>query len=402
MRWFVLSLGMLANLIQGMAYAGSVISVPLLAVIGITDAVAVKQYWAGIFSLSCLLLPIGMLTAGKLAAKYSPRLPIALGAIFYSAGLLLSPYTTNYTMLCLTFGVLLSLGSGFAYGPILAAAVQRFPDKKGLAGGLSVSALGLGPVVIAPTCAYLLKNGFSITAVLQLFGVFALAAVGLAACFTGKAPNYKPKNEPDALASDTRANTPGSYSVPWNEMIRQRRFWLLFTLLFLGTVPGLMVISNANNIFLTLGGFGMEQAAWLVAVLGAANAAGRFLWGTVSDFAGRTNVLTLMFALSAAAMFALAFNGIFNGTSVPASYLLIAATFVLVTIYGGYLGLFPSFCAEAFGLKNMAVNYAVLFIAFSTASFIGPRIYALLEPQTAFCLAGALCCFGLVASRKSG
>ncbi|GHT14279.1 MFS transporter [Planctomycetales bacterium] len=383
MRYLVLALGMLANLSQGMAYAGSVIAVPLLAMVGV-EADAVKSHWAGIFTLCILFLPVGMVTAGKLAERFSPRLPIALGALFYAAGLIASAYVTNYTALCITFGVMLSLGSGFAYGPIVAAAVQRFPEKKGLASGLSVSALGFGPVIIAPVCSYLLGADYDIKTILIIFGVVTLFTVGSSALVTGKvstAPVTGAKAQPQ-----TAANAPPS--LMWNEMIRTGRFWILFMLLLLGTMPGLMVISGANGIFQSIGGFDLKHAAWLVAALSFANAAGRFLWGTISDYTGRINALAAMFVLCAAAMFLLPFSQ--NPT------MLIAVIFVIGTTYGGYLGLFPSFCAEAFGLKNMAVNYAVLFIAFSAAAFAGPRLYASIDQHTAFFVAGALLIIGCI------
>jgi OFA family oxalate/formate antiporter-like MFS transporter len=422
MRWLVLLLGMSANLSQGMAYAGSVISVPLLMMVGITGAAEVKSHWAGIFTLCVLFLPVGMLTAGKLADKFSPRLPIALGALFYAAGLIASAYVTSYTMLCITFGVMLSLGSGFAYGPIVTAAVQRFPDKKGLASGLSVSALGFGPVVIAPTCAYMLEAGYSIQSVLLallsqnsimleleapyriqsvliFFGIISLATFGLAALFTGKvkdetisAANSPVGAKKSAIPHQSAAKNSAVANVPlsltWNEMIKTGRFWMLFALLLLGTMPGLMVISGANGIFQSLGGFDAKQAAFIVAILGCANALGRFLWGTISDYTGRTNALAAMFALCAATMFVLPFSQ--NPT------LLIVVIIVIGTTYGGYLGLFPSFCAEAFGMKNMAVNYAVLFIAFSAAAFAGPRLYASIDQQVAFFVAGTLLIAGCV------
>ncbi len=35
--------------------------------------------------------------------------------------------------------------------------------------------------------------------------------------------------------------------------------------------------------------------------------------------------------------------------------------------FGGFLGTFPSLCAEAFGTRGLATNYAMLFVAFGVA-----------------------------------
>lgn len=391
-RWLILLLGMIANLAQGVAYASSVIGKPMMEnMLGITGETAIKSHFAVIFTMSCILLPVGMLLAGRLE-KFSPRLPIALGAIIYGLGVFASGFVTNFYVLCITFGLMLSLGSGLAYGPIVASAVRWFPDKKGLASGLVVGALGFGPVWIAPLCASLLGEQFTIQQVLQILGVICVTAIG-AAVLIPAAPQQKDAAAPDAKNRNENKNAGNlSGDMTWMPMICTGRFWLLFALLFLGAVPGIMVISGASGIFQTVGGFTPDRAAGLVAVLAIANALGRFFWGTVSDYIGRINTLTVMFVLSAVSMLTLTFSVV----SFPA--VLIAVIFVIGTAYGGYLGLFPSFCAESFGLKNMATNYALLFIAFSTATLVGPRIYGSFEPQQAFYIASALAASGIVVS----
>ncbi|MDR0870661.1 MAG: MFS transporter, partial [Planctomycetaceae bacterium] len=349
-RWIYLLLGMIANLAQGVAYASSVICVPMMEMVGV-PADEAKVRFALIFTLSCCFLPIGMIAGGKLAAV-SPRISIALGAVIYGAGLFASGYVRDYNTLCLTFGLMLSIGSGLAYGPIVASAVRWFPDKRGLASGLVVSALGFGPAWIAPFCAALLAEKFSIGTVLQILGVITFAAIGLASFI---AP--PPKNAAQAAAD-------GANEVNWLQMLGSGRFYLLALLLFLGAVPGLMIISGAKGIFEIFGGFSGATAAALVGVLAAANALGRFLWGAVSDKIGRINTVSVMFFISSLTMAALPF------AHSPA--LLVGVIIVIGLTYGGYLGLFPSFCADAFGAKNMALNYAVLFIAFSIAALVGP------------------------------
>jgi OFA family oxalate/formate antiporter-like MFS transporter len=386
-RWIYLLLGMIANLAQGVTYASSVIAVPMMAMVNI-PADETKAHFALIFTLSCCFLPVGMILGGKLAS-ISPRIPIALGAVIYGAGLFVSGYVTDYKILCLTFGLMLSIGSGLAYGPIVASAVRWFPDKKGFASGLVVSALGFGPAIIAPVCAALLKEQFTISQILQILGVATFAAIGIASFITSPkvdSPNRLQSgkdNVPQAAAANT-----GDYT--WLQMLGTGRFYLLALLLFLGAVPGLMIISGAKGIFETFGGFNAGTAATLVGVLAAANALGRFFWGAVSDKIGRVNTVSVMFVISIFTMLGLPF------AVNPA--LLVAVIIVIGLTYGGYLGLFPSFCADAFGAKNVALNYAVLFIAFSIAALVGPRIYGLLDPKTAFFIAAGLSAAGFIAA----
>ena len=380
-RWVILGLGIAANLTQGISYSGSVISQPLLEMVGIYGTTEIRAHWATLFSLGIIFLPLGMIIAGWLSDTRGPRVSIALGTIIFVSGLLLASIATSYVFLCITFGLMTSLGTGMAYGPIIATAVRWFPERRGLASGLVVGALGFSPVLLAPFFRIMLENGFSPATILQCLGVVALIAMGAAALFITSPPSgFQGAAKPDLPkpeAEQSPAPPTAVRELYWTGMIRTTDFWILFLFFILGTMPGLMLLSQAQEIVMTLGKFEAVTAAFLIAVLAAANATGRVLWGTISDYLGRINTLTVMFTLSATAMFALPFAA--------HPILFIAVILVIGTTFGGNLGLFPSFCADSFGLKNMSLNYAILVIAFATSALISPRIYALMEnPHHAF------------------
>lgn len=53
------------------------------------------------------------------------------------------------------------------------------------------------------------------------------------------------------------------------------------------------------------------------------------------------------------------------------------AAVIIGAAFGGCLGTFPSLCADAFGAKNIALNYGLLFSAFSVAAIAALLIYLL-------------------------
>ena len=142
-----------------------------------------------------------------------------------------------------------------------------------------------------------------------------------------------------------------------------------------------MVISQASDVAQKMTMLSAAAAAVVVGLLGAANSAGRLFWGGISDRIGRLPALAAMFAITAIVMLflpqlALGQAGLIIG-------------FVLVGLcYGGYLGTFPSLCADTFGSRNMAVNYALLFVAFAIAGLVGPRVGAVLHANTGYYITG--------------
>jgi MFS family permease len=68
--------------------------------------------------------------------------------------------------------------------------------------------------------------------------------------------------------------------------------------------------------------------------------------------------------------------------------------------FGSFMGVYPGFCAEQFGPKNNGVNYGIMFIGFSLAGIIGPKVLQAFEaPYTqAYYIAIGLGVLGLIMS----
>ena len=401
-RWKVLLAGILANLCQGAAYASSVFAKPMMTHLGCvkigTDGMMAPDMtkWAIAFSINLTCLPVGMLISGKLSHRRGPRMMVAVGGVLFGLGMFLAGFSTSFLMFVLTFGVLMGLGSGGAYGAIVSTSVKWFPDSRGLASGMSVGALGFGTAIIAPAAVWLMSpdvaSGVPVLFAFRVLGVAFLAVISVASMvITDPPPGYTPSGftaRPDASVSviDFR----------WTEMVARRKFWLLYVTYTCGTFSGLMIISQASPIAQDMTRLSKEVAATIPAAIGLANAFGRMLWGLVSDWVGRLQAIMLMFVITAVAMFTL------PQTVGERTTLLVASVFIGLC-YGGYLGIFPSLCADSFGPRHLAVNYAILFSAFSVAAIAGPQVGAKIKAMTgsydnAFIIAGIVSATGLVAA----
>jgi OFA family oxalate/formate antiporter-like MFS transporter len=186
-------------------------------------------------------------------------------------------------------------------------------------------------------------------------------------------------------------------------MLSKGRFWLLYLLYICGAFSGLMFVSQAKPIAnaalksiimdpVALG----KYAGFVVMVIAIANATGRIIWGTISDWIGRQWALVLMFLITTIAMFLM--PSLVTGKST-----ILLGAVLIGACFGGYLGTFPPICADSFGAKNMAVNYALLFSAFAVAALIGPQVAAYIQKTTggydlAYKVAGTVSLLGLFVS----
>lgn len=401
-RWIILAVGILANMCQGAAYASSVFAKPLITHLGLMTEVGGNMVpdmskWALAFSFNLACLPLGMLISGKMADAKSPRWVVAVGGCVFGLGMLLTGFAGSLTLVLAFFGIMMGIGSGAAYGAIVATSVRWFPDMRGLAGGLSVGALGIGTFLITPVARMLMESApEGQTPVLWAFKilgiVFLLLIAGAAFFMVTPEPGYKPAGwEPKSAGG---SKSPSANDVNWVGMLKKAEFWVLFMMYACGAFSGLMVISQASPIGQKMANLTPADAVWIVSLMGLANALGRVFWGFVSDKIGRLNSLLTMFAVTAVAMFLLP-------ELAKAKTTLLIDGMIVGACFGGYLGTFPSVCADYFGTKNLTVNYALLFSAFSVAAIAGPISAGKIHTATgtyvnAFIIAGAVSAAGVL------
>jgi OFA family oxalate/formate antiporter-like MFS transporter len=209
-------------------------------------------------------------------------------------------------------------------------------------------------------------------------------------------------------------NPPGTGSAKasdssWQDTLRRPAFYLLWAMFFSGAMAGLMVIgivkpfaggqlveaAKSAGQALTdmqvdsLKAKGVAAVGWLAIF----NAAGRVVWGFVSDRIGRTAAFIAMFTFQAVTMFMLA--GMYTELSLAVAASIIGFNF------GGNFALFPSATADLFGAKNLGANYGWVFTSYGIAGVVGVAAgnMAMVKTgsyQAAFTLAAVLCALAAV------
>lgn len=400
-RWMVLLGALMVQIILGTVYGFSALIKPLQAAFDWNNK---DIQWA--FTFALLTFAIVMVPAGRLQDKVGPRLPALLGAVFIFCGQYLASLITDASQTMLwrfSYGIVFGAGIGLAYVCPIAALAKWFPDIKGLITGVAVAGFGGGAAVFIPTVSRYLDptiGGHSVQEFFRLNAVNCGVIVAIGASLLRNPPEgYRPPSARTAAAAATAAAA--VVDADWRAMLATGRFWLLWAMFAGSATAGLMTIGVVKAAVGAVESISEGQAALAGSILSILNALGRVFWGGVSDRIGRRTAMTTMFAIQAVTMLVLA----------PGLRLGAGAAFLLVGLiglnFGGNFALFPSATADAFGTKNLGVNYGLVFTAYGIGGTIGPMIAAYYKDKVgefgpAFVIAGVLVGFAALASGLLG
>lgn len=376
-RWIILIACIVINLCLGAGYAWSVFQAPLIEKFGWSTAQASLA-----FSISFAMVPISMIIFGKLQDKKGPKWITFGGGLMFGIGMILTSFTNSLSMLYISYGLILGFGIGMAYGCTTSTTVKWFPDKKGLAGGLTAAGFGSGAVLFAP----LAKNLIGAHGVLLTFrylGIGLLIAICLASLLLS-APEKK----------SVKIDQNDTLNKKSNEMIKTNIFWILWIAYVFGCVSGLMIIGHASPIAKEFLKFDLEKATMVVSIVAISNTFGRILWGFVSDKIGRYSAVSLMFITSCVGLILLRFN--------LSPFLSVLGIVFIALCFGGFLGTFPGITAENWGPLYNGSNYGVMFTAYGLAAVVGPRLAATIKESSngdysqAFIISAAMNIIGVI------
>lgn len=315
------------------------------------------------FTIQILVSTLAPVFLAKYQKVLGVRNYLRIGIAIYVIGLIATMFTSSIGYLYIIYGVVVGIGISMLYPCLMSYSGRLFPDKTGMAAGLLACAYGGGSIIWAPLAAnFIGKHG-----ALPVFGLFAaiFAVVMIPASFLiGNVPDdFNPK----PLVKKPGVKKAVVKDCTWQEMLRTPKYYIIVIALTLGATAGLMVMGHASMILQEVQGFTPEKAAFIIGIIAIFNALGRLGFGFISDKLGRYNVMMLLFAVIGGAMLLLTTA---DGTTFVIALLAISAC------YGGFSTMFSPICADNFGIKNLAVNYTFLYIAYGFAGVIGPQLAA--------------------------
>lgn len=365
-RWGMLFVGVLCMiLIANYQYGWTLFVRPMAEAHGWTIA-GIQIAFSIFIALETWSTPITGWISDSLGPQLGPKIVVAMGGVFVALGWIINSYADSLTALYVG-AVLAGIGGGAVYSVCVGNAVKWFPDRRGLAVGLTAAGFGAGAALtVIPVRTVIESHGYE--AAFFWFGLIQGAIIFIVAWFL-RAPL---PNEMPAAASTAKVRVvQTSTSFTPGQMLASPVFWLLYLMFVLVSASGLMATAQ---IALIAKSYGLSDAPFLfgastltVALIfdNVMNGSARPFFGWVSDMIGREYTMAIAFGLGGLAYLLLGTNG-----SSPWAFVLFAG-FIFFT-WGEIFSLFPSTCADCFGPKYATVNAALLYTAKGTSAFLVP------------------------------
>jgi len=353
-RWLLIPLGMTVLLCLGTVYSWSVFRNPLEVEFGISATESLLPYTV---ALACYAATMPI--AGHYITRVGTRAMLALGGLVVGLGYILASFSTQIVTLTLAYGVVTGIGVGITYGVPMAVMARWFPDRKGLAVGLTVVGFGLSPLITAPLANRLITNS-GVRPTLQILGIaFIVIILAIATVMRMPPAQWQPQQ---AVAGQTTISLPTSY--PQN-LFKSRSFYGLWICYTIGTLVGLSAIGISSPVGEEIIKIEPTVAASSVALFALFNGLSRPLFGWLSDrFKPRyVAISTYTLILIACLLMVNAQEG------QVLTYILAFCIFWFCL--GGWLAIAPTTTLRLFDPDNYAQNYGIVFTAYGVGALLG-------------------------------
>ena len=302
---------------------------------------------------------------GAFAEKWGDRRAIVLGAVLYSAGLLLSAYATTPEQhqvleILVGFGI-----AGTGFGVILAVVGRATaPEHRSLALGIATAAGSAGQVFGAPTAQFLMEFFPWQTVFLIFAGVILLTLCALPMM---RAPERASREE---LAESMGGVLLRAFRDPSFTMIFLGFFSCGYQLAFITAhFPALVTeMCGAIDPSGMLAGMGITTTSALgavsIAVIGLANIIGSITAGWLGNRYTKKYLLAAVYTgrTIASALFIML-------PITPASVLLFSV--VMGALWLATVPLTSGLVAHIYGLRYMGTLYGIVFFSHQLGSFLG-------------------------------
>lgn len=361
-RWFMLVVGILGMIaIANLQYGWTLFVNPIDAKFKFgTAAIQVA------FTLFVLFETWPNFLEAYFVDRFGPRYVVMLGGVLVGLAWTINSIADSLTTLYIG-GIVGGVGAGIVYGTASGSALKWFPDKRGLAAGLTAAGFGAGSALtVIPIANQIQASGYQ--SAFLTWGLIQ-GAVVLVCGLLLRAP--KPGEVP--AAAQLRVQQSVKDSTP-REMLKTPAFWLLYVMFTMAVTGGLMATAQLAPIAVdfkvdktpvSLLGITLAALPFALSLDRILNGITRPFFGWVSDHIGRENTMFMAFGLEGFAIF-----GLITFARDPMLFVILSG--LTFFAWGEVYSLFPATCGDLFGKKFATTNYGLLYTAKGTASLLVP------------------------------
>src|SRR6266567_8722353 len=267
----------------------------------------------------------------------------------------------SLTMLYIA-GIVGGIGVGIVYGTASGSALKWFPDKRGLAAGLTAMGFGAGSALtVIPITNQIASSGYQ-SAFLTWGLIQGAVVVVCGILLRAPKPGETPTTAPPAVQQAVKDSRP-------MEMLGTPLFWLLYAMFMLAVSGGLMAVAQLAPMAkdfkvaetpVSMLGITLAALPFALSIDRILNGLTRPFFGWVSDRIGRENTMFIAFSLEAFGIWLLSAFG-----ESPVAFVIISG--LVFFAWGEIYSLFPSTCTDTFGTKYATTNAGLLYTAKGTA-----------------------------------
>ena len=315
---------------------------------------------------------------GYLADRFGPKLIVLVGGILVGLSWIMNSQADSLLVLYIAAAIG-GIGAGAVYGTCIGNALKWFPDKRGLAAGLTAMGFGAGSSLsIVPIAAMIKSSGYQHT--FLYFGIGQGLALLILAWFLMQPSGAVAASLARAAQAVAPIRRPTRKEFNPRQMLSTPVFWVMYAMFVMMAVGGLMATAQLGPIALdfhvadvpvSLVGLTLPALTFALSLDRLLNGITRPVFGWISDYLGRENTMFTAFALEGVGIILLSHYG-----RDPLAFVVLSG--LVFFAWGEIYSLFPATCVDAFGTRFAATNAGLLYTAKGTAALLVPltSVYA--------------------------
>jgi OFA family oxalate/formate antiporter-like MFS transporter len=361
-RWVQLAFGIACmTMIANLQYGWTLFVAPIDAKFGWGRA-SIQVAFTIFVIMETWLVPI----EGWFVDRYGPKVVVMIGGVLCGIAWALNSVASSLALLYVAAAIG-GIGAGAVYGTCVGNALKWFPDRRGLAAGLTAAGFGAGSALTVDPIARMIgvagyEQAFLVFGIGQGLVVFLLSWF-LRAPSQGELP----------ITAHARIHHGRNDKGP-ADVLRAPVFWVMYAMFVLVGAGGLMATAQlapvamdfkVAQIPVTLVGLTWPALTFALQLDRVMNGLTRPFFGWVSDNIGRENTMFVAFGVEAIGIWLLTAFG-----QNPVCFVVLSG--LVFFAWGEIYSLFPATCTDIFGTRFATANAGLLYTAKGTAALLVP------------------------------